>query len=793
MLDRLFARLDTLACWTEKLVLAHPRRVLAVGLLLALVASLGLLRIGFANDYRVFFEPTDPQRVQNEQQEASFTRSDTVNLVLHATRGDMLTRERLAAIESLTDAAWRLPGATRVDSLTNHQHSYAVGDDLMVEPLVTQAAGLSAEALARVRAIALAEPAVQGRLLSKNGTTAQVVVTVNLAQNDTRALEAIADATAALKADFAARHPDLTVATTGVVLLSHSFYGVTQSDLARLVPVMVVFLFIAIGLFFRSWTAAAATIAVLGLSVATTMGIAGWLGFSLSPASGQVPVIILTIATAEAIHLIGVSHGLRKKGLSPLEAVRGSIRTNHAPIALTTFTDVLGFLCFNFSDTPPFRDLGNMAAFGAVVAYGFSVWFLPALLAVFPIRVHDKLAEKEHSVEKLADWSMRHRALVLTGFAALGLGLGMLAPKLETRDNFIEWLSPSHSFRTDAEFINRHLPGIYTLSYGLPSGEEGGIAEPAYLRHVAAFTSWLERQPEVADVGSIVDVMKRLNRNMHGDDPAYYRLPENRELAAQYLVLYEMNLAQGQDLANQLTMDKASSRVMVAMKNVTSEQMVALKERADAWLKANAPAVMQTPGTGTSLMFAYLTQENTHSMVGGTLMSFLLIGLCTALALRSLKLGLVSLVPSILPVVMAFGAWQLIEGAQGLYAAFVTSCALGLTVDSVTHFMMTFSRQRRATGGDTRQAVLRTFQAVGMELWVASTVLVVGFLILTFSDFAVIAKLGQMVAIIFVFAVATTFLMLPALMSLLGGGKSDSAAHPVDAPDGPAVTRLPAE
>lgn len=768
MLDRVFAALDRLARRAEALAIGSPRWTILIGVIIAVVAGLGLLRIQFTNDYRVFFEPTDPQRVANEALESEFTRSDTVNFILHAEKGDMLSRDRLAALEQLTEAAWSLPGATRVDSLTNYQYSYGQGDELIVEPLVSGAAQLPPEEVARIRRIALTEPAVQGRFLSKDGKTAQVIVTIALESGNTQALTAVAEAAAKLKRETAKFNPDLRVTTTGVVLLSHSFYDVTQSDLIRLVPVMVTFLFVAIWLFFRSWRAAAAAMAMLGLSVLTTMGLAGWLGFSLSPASSQVPVIILTIATAEALHLIGKAHSYQRQGLSRRDAAAKSIRLNHAPIALTTFTDVLGFLCFNFSETPPFRDLGNMSALGALIAFGYSVLFMPALMSVVPLAVKTDVLEREHNVERLAGWSMRHRSWVLGGFSLMALGLGLLAPRLEARDNFIEWLAPRHEFRKDAEFINQQLPGIYTLNYGLPSGEEGGVSEPGYLAEVERFARWLEAQPEVADVTSIVDVMRRLNRNLNGEDPAFERLPDNREMAAQYLLLYEMNLAQGQDLSNQINMEKSSSRVIIALKNVTSEQMVALKERADAWLAANAPKHMHVKGVGTSIMFAYLTEENSKAMVTGTMAAFLFIGASTAVALRSLRLGFVSLIPSVIPVIMAFGAWLVIEGSYGLYAAFVTSCALGLTVDSVTHFMMNFARERKEAGGDARQATLRTYRGVGLELWIASAILVIGFLILTFSDFDVIAKLGQMVALIFVFAIATTFVMLPSLMSLLG-------------------------
>lgn len=774
MLRAFYRQLDTAAGCAERWTAGRAWLCLAVGLLVALICGLGLTKIGFVNDYRVFFETDNIHRASHEQLDAEFARSDTLNFVVAATKGDMLDRRHLAALESLTQEAWSLPFALRAESLTNYQYSRAEGDDLAVAPLVEGALGLTEQARQDIAQIALSDRAIQGRFLSADGRTAQVIVTIDLPPADSKALGEIAAATQALKDSYAQAYPELTVATTGVPLLSHSFYAVTQSDMLRLVPVMVVLLLLAIAWFFRSWAAALVTLATLGLAVITTMGLAGWLGFALSPATAQVPVIILTIATAEAIHLIGVAYALQGEGKPRLEAIARSVRDNHAPIALTTLTDILGFLCFNFSETPPFRDLGNMAAMGAAIAYLFAMFFLPALLRVAPLRVSSSLSAKEHNIAALARWCMAHRKAVMLGFAALTIGLGSLAPRLETRDNFIEWLSEGHPFRTDAQFISARLPGIYTLNYGLPAPDgAGGIADPAYLRHLAALSGWLEAQPEVADVFSLVDVMRRLNRNMHGDDPARDVLPEGREEAAQYLLLYELSLAQGMDLSNQINLDKSASRLVVALKDITSEQMVDLKLRADAWIVANLPAQMHSTGSGTALMFAFLTQDNTRAMASGTMMSLALIGVFTGLALLSLRLGLLSLVPAITPVVMAFGAWALIEGAQGLYAAFVVSCALGLVVDSVTHFMMRFAAQRRihssADDVDLDGAVLATFRSVGMELWIASSVLAIGFFILTFSDFAVIAKLGAMVTLIFCFAIATTFLLTPALMRSFGG------------------------
>ncbi len=782
MLTSLYAKLDRFAQRMEHFAVSQARLVVAVGIMLGVVAVYAATNLVFANDYRVFFDVNDPQRVAQEQAEARFTGSDSVTFVLTAKQGDLFSRHGMQAIAEATAAAGAMPHVSRVDSLANHQHSRGVGDELIVAPLVEDPDTLDSTALARIRAVALTDPAIQGRYLSKDGRTAQIVATVQLPEGDPAAMKAVGAAAAQLKSRLAYAYPELHVASSGVILLSNSFYSVTQSDMLRLVPMMSLMLAVSIALFFRSIPASIAAMSTLGLSILVTIGFAAALGVAMSPASAQAPVIVLTIATAEAIHIIGNVQAQQRRGASRAGAVEGALRANHAAIFITTLTDVFGFLSFNFSDTPPFRDLGNLCAAGAVIAYFYSLMFLPAVLTLWPFQVHDELLEREHNVARVARWAMRHARLTLSAMLLMTLAFGAIWPTIRTRDNFVEWLGPSHSFRQDAEYINARLPGIYAMTYVLDSGEDGGIADPAYLARVERFQRWLEKQPEVADVASLVDVMQRLNRNMHGDDPAWNRLPDSRDLAAQYLLLYEMSLTQGKDLSDQITPDKRASRLFISLKDVSSEEMVSLRDRADAWLVDNVPPRMRAKATGTSLMFATLTQENTHAMIAGTMVAVLTIAVVTGMALLSARMGLIALLPALAPVAMAFGAWALIVGEQGLYAAFVISCSLGLTVDSVTHFTMKFHDAWQDKGMSTEDAVSHAYQGVGMELWIASIILIIGFLMLSFSDFAIIAKLGQMVALIFVFSLITTFMMLPALLKWLVPAYAKPRAQTEDQP-----------
>jgi len=371
-------------------------------------------------------------------------------------------------------------------------------------------------------------------------------------------------------------------------------------------------------------------------------------------------------------------------------------------------------------------------------------------------------------MSRYVEWVMHRRQYILIGSLIIVAVSALAMTRLVYNDKFVEFFSPNLQFRQDSDFLMDNLTGVYTMEFSIPSGEEGGIANPAYLKKLEEFANWLGKQPEVRHVMTFSDVMKRLNRNMHGDDPAYYRLPESRELAAQYLLLYEMSLPYGLDLNNQIDVGKSATRFTAILGNINTGQMKDLKWRSEAWLRQNAPPEMQPRGaTSVNLIFAFLTKRTFDSMFWGTGLAFLLISASLVVALRNLKLGVISLIPNMIPVVVAFGIWAVINGELGMYAASVTATALGLIVDCTVHFMSKYLRGKREKNLGTEDAVRYAFSMVGTALWVSSLVLIVGFSSLMLSDFSMNSKMGALTALIIGVALVMDFLLLPVLLLYL--------------------------
>lgn len=313
-----------------------------------------------------------------------------------------------------------------------------------------------------------------------------------------------------------------------------------------------------------------------------------------------------------------------------------------------------------------------------------------------------------------------------------------------------------------------HLTGIYLLEYSLPAGGEGMIANPEYLQRVEAFANWLRQQPEVLHVNTITDIMKRLNKNMHGDDPSWYKLPDNQELAAQYLLLYEFSLPFGLDLNNQINVRKSATRLTASLKSISSEQLLTLDQKAAQWLKDNVPAYMQTHGASPSVMFANIGHRNIRAMLKGTTVALVLISLILMFSLRSVRIGLLSLIPNLAPIGMAFGLWGMFVGQVGLALSVVSGMTIGIVVDDTVHFLSKYLRARREQGLSSEQAVRYAFHTVGTALWVTTLVLMLGFGVLAFSDFELNAGMGLLTAITIGLALLADFLFLPPLLMKFG-------------------------
>ena len=710
-----------------------------------------------------FFSEDNPQLLAFDAIQNTYSKSDNLMFVLEPENGDVFTRENLQAVVELTKQAWQLPYSSRVDSISNFQHTVAEEDDLIVEDLVIAPLTSFDARLAYIKQVSLQEPLLNNRLISKTGHVTGINVTMQLpGTNPMEAME-IADVARTMAAEFTKRHPGFKVHLTGMVMLNHAFGEASMADNVTLVPLMYGIVILVLILCLRSFTGTISVVVLMFFSIISAIGLGIWMGIKITPTAAISPTIILTMAVADCVHfLVTMLHNMRL-GHEKKQAIQESLRINLQPIFLTSATTAIGFLSLNFSDAPPFRDLGNIVAMGVVIAFILSVTFLPALMTVLPVRVKQKEELDNSYMKSLAEFVIRRRKILLIGNCLLAIGLISQIPRNELNDEFVKYFDETIAFRRATDFLNENMGGIYSIEYSLDTGSEGAISEPTFLGQVDTFKNWLYQQAEVVHVNTISDTFKRLNKNMHGDDPNRYRLPEERDLAAQYLLMYEMSLPYGLDLNDQINLDKSGIRVIVTMKNLSTKQMLDIEQRIDEWLQTNMSEV-NIAGASPVLMFSHIGKRNVIRMLIGTMAALVLISLILIVAFRSVKLGLISLIPNFIPAGMSFGIWALIDGRIGLALSVVTGMTLGIVVDDTVHFISKYQRARIDHGYNSEDAVRYAFSTVGVALWITSAVLISGFIVLSTSHFTMNNGMGLMTAITIAIALFMDFLLLPPLL-----------------------------
>ena len=758
----------TLTSFYTEAIASRPWSVIILITIILLLTGYGIKSIEFTSDYRVFFSEDNPELNAFEAMQNIYTKTDNVLIVVAAPSGNGFNQKTLALVHELTELSWHIPYSTRVDSVTNYQHTVAEQEDLIVADLYDGEQSLTAEKVEEIKAVALSEPLLVNRLVSPTGHVFGINTTIQLPGKSITEVGEVAQYARKVVGEIARQYPEHKLYLTGIAMMNNAFSESAIGDMMTLVPIMFITIIVVLGLLLRSVSATFAVVIMIMMSIIISMGIMGWYDLKLTSASAAAPTIITTMAVADAVHILVTFFYNMRQGMDKVSAIKDSLQINFMPILITSVTTAIGFLSMNLSDVPPFHDLGNTVAIGVIAAFFLSITLLPVLILLLPIKGTPSAKKRSVMMNVIADKVILHRSIILVVTSLTAILLMMFISHNQLDDQFVEYFDETIDFRSATDFSSENLSGIYTLQYSLIQGETGGISEPSFLEGMARFVSWLREQPEVMHVQSVSDTYKRLNKNMHYDDPDYYVLPEQREIAAQYLLLYELSLPYGLDMNDQIDIDKSQTRISITIKNLPTEKILELEQRITGWANTHLKDITFT-NASPALMFAHIGKRNVGGMLMGTTMALILVSFVLVLALRSMRLGLISLAPNLLPAGMAFGIWGICVGQVGLSLSVVAGMTLGIVVDDTVHFLSKYIHARRDKGFDAQKAVRYSFNTVGIALWITSLVLVMGFLVLGQSHFSLNADMGIMAALTIGIALIMDFLFLPALLMHIEG------------------------
>ncbi|MEO1149779.1 MAG: MMPL family transporter [Pseudomonadota bacterium] len=760
----------------------RPWQALGLCLLIVIGFGAGLRTLSISADTRAYFPPDGALRQTLDRFEQRYAEQNNLLLVFHSNDDSLFTEERIALIDSITEEAWKIPYTTRVDSITNATHIAADGDMIKIDPMIDAArtnigAPLDMDVL---RSLVLGDNLLVNRLVSPDGRTTAININVQYPRASTTASGTVIAAADAMVAAFAPQTLGLSVWKTGRVATSNAFSAASKQDLKTLTPLSYLVIVILLMVLLRSVPAAAALFSTILLAIVCSLGLAGWMGLQINSATASSPTIIMALGVAAIIHVVISFLHAFSAGDDRRMSIRRALGDDIKPVALTLCTTAIGFLTLNSADAPPFQELGTIIAAGALFSLLFGVLWLPAMLRLLPIKRPRTRGIIDRFVRGFAQRVIRYRTALLVATPILIALSAMGMARITIDDNYVRYFDKRFEFRTDTDQIITHLTGLDQLEFDVGGERDRAVLDPAYFAKLEAFETWLKAQPRVTYVASVAETFRRLNKHLHAGEEAFYRIPENAELLAQYLMLYEMSLPLGRTLTDQITIDRNRSRVTVIMRGASTREIQALQNRAERWLATHAPTAITGEGTGLAVMFSYLSSLNIKSMIGGTLIALIIISAILTLAFRSIGLGLLSLVPNLFPVLIAFGVWGALVGRVGVAISAVGAMTLGIIVDDTVHLLWRY-REARLAGKDKPTAVHAMFKKVGRPMLTSSLILIAGFCVVATSGFHVTSAMGMLSAMIILIALLADWLFLPPLLLLLD--RQAMAKNHVDGPN----------
>ena len=396
-----------------KFLVTYPLWFVLIPLCCCLIAISGLRFLDSTPDSRIFFSQDNPQLQALQEMENTFSKSDNAFIAIAPESGTIFSPENFRLIVELTEASWQVPFSNRVNSLSNFQYTSADGDDIRVRDLIEDNVVYDDVYVAAIERYVMNKASMINSTISADAQVTAVNITVQKPEDNSKAVFEIVEYVRAMVAGFERRYPDVRFYLTGGTAFDAAFTEVPADDNRVLGPLMLLVIVIILAFSLRSTWYVVSAMLLIALATGTMLGVTGWAGARMNAGTAGAPVIVLSLSVAYCVHILATIRQQMQSGLDQLEAIIESIRVNIAPVTITSLTTAVGFLSLNFSDAPPFRQLGNMVASGVLVTLVLSVTLLPAVLCFVRLRVSSKQGLMSVVMTNLADFVLRRRNLLL--------------------------------------------------------------------------------------------------------------------------------------------------------------------------------------------------------------------------------------------------------------------------------------------------------------------------------------------------------------------------------------------
>lgn len=739
------------------------RWFIAIGIpIIVFALAFNLKNLQMDGSYRIWFAEDSKTLTDYDNFRSTFGNDDALVITFQDKDG-IFNKKALQSVENITKALWKMKYIARVDSITNYQYVHSnpnEPDDIVVEDFIKNIDKATPEYLANRKEIAINDPLVVDGFISTDGTTTMISARLTPKVNDDsdKSIEIMKLIEKILAPEI--ERTGYKYWLNGGPPLNHAFVTIGMADMI-FIPIILIASIILLFLLFRRVSGALIPIGVVTFTFLTVLAIQVLLGYKLNNFTINLPLFIVAIGIADAVHVYSIWILHRQEGDENFIAVENSLRKNFLPIFLTSLTTTIGFATLTISEVIPVLTLGIATASGAILAFIISVIWMPSVLLILKKEFKSEIIEKIKEKKPLGygKFIVKHDkqiAIITTVIFSL-LAIGLTKVKIDS--NTIRYFDESVEIRKSTEFTSDNLTGPMAYEIVVDSKEEGGIKDPTFLKTVELFYKDFQKTyPDVRHLNSLLDTIKRFNKVVNNSE----EIPDNRNLIAQYLLLYSLSLPQGMEINDKMDIKEQRLRVTARVNIVDTSKDLEMIDYVSEWWK-------QTPYSasvqGQTAMFAHMQKDVTNTLVYSLSIAILLVSLVMLLIFKRFKILWVFVLPNILPVILVIGLMGWIGITIDIGVAIAGAIIIGVAVDDTIHFLVKYfdARKRGLSMEETFDEVLRY---AGKAILFTTIILSIAFSLFAFSTFTPNQNFGVVTAFALIIAFVVDLVLLPALLSI---------------------------
>ncbi|MDY6833151.1 MAG: MMPL family transporter [Thermodesulfobacteriota bacterium] len=721
--------------------------------------------------------------------------------------------ERLHTFQ--TELREQVPYAKDIQSLINARHTWGDNDELIVEDLLEGWPDRIVDFEALKNQV-MANPAYLHQFISTDGRTTSVIIEpdvyhteqmdvleafdsfdeeIFVGEEETRQKRYLSDMenealVEAVREIVAAHHaPDFSLALVGGPVVLEVFNDYTMLDLKKCFLLSFVVILVFLWLLFRRVSGVVLPSIVVQGATFSTLGLLGWSGVPIKMTTTVLPAFLLCVGVADSVHILALFYKEVDRGVSRKDAIGHAVGHSGLAVVLTSLTTAAALLSFSFAELTALGDLGLFAAAGVLLALFYTLFMLPSLVAVVPVRPRSAGRQEQgrplvmdRILLRTANISIRHPLKII------GISLVLFAVSfyyvfdLRYSDYVVGFFPESMAVRKDIATIDKQLNGSLQLEVIIDTGRENGVYEPRFLNRIDNAAHYLSQYetPEifVGKIYSLNDLLKEIHQALNENRPEFYAISQDYNTIAQELLLFEN--AGSDDLEPIVDSLFSKTRVSIKTNWVDSVVLNDFMQETKHYFTTLFGDSARITITGMTALMARTISAALNSMVKSYGLAFVVIAIMMMMLVWDIKTGLFSMIPNIFPIFLSLGIMGFFDVPLDMTSLMIASIAMGLVVDDTVHFVYNFRKYYLRTG-DAHEAIRATFLGVGRAMLITSVVLACGFFVLMAATLNHIVRFGFFTGLTILFALLADFLLAPALMIVITGAhKNNPSAATMD-------------